>query len=114
MKVAQEFRSNGYVYSICNEDWGPAMRNIAEIIARQITATCYPKQLDWTLLPKDQRNALGCDLCGKAKCDVVVEVVRVGDELQNESCPEALYEGLSDQERAQEQLTRRVARLWQY
>ena len=36
VKTAMEFGRNGYVYSICNESWRPAMRDIAEMIARQM------------------------------------------------------------------------------
>ncbi len=93
VKVAQEFGRNGYVYSICNEDWSEAMRSIAEIIARQITPTCYNKQLDWELSPTDD-----CPDCGVAKCDVVVDYQRSGADLNDHTCPEELYDGLSDAE----------------
>ncbi|MCP4679123.1 MAG: hypothetical protein GY854_27255 [Deltaproteobacteria bacterium] len=33
VKLAQEFGCAGYVYSICNEDWSEAMREIARLIA---------------------------------------------------------------------------------
>jgi hypothetical protein len=36
VKTAMEFGENGYVYSICNESWDPAMRAIAEMIARRM------------------------------------------------------------------------------
>ena len=36
VKTAMDFGANGFIYSICNESWRPAMRSIAEIIARQI------------------------------------------------------------------------------
>jgi hypothetical protein len=93
VKVAQDFGRNGYVYSICNEDWSPAMRTIAEIIARQITPTCYDKQLDWELAPTND-----CSDCGVAKCDVVVEYQRSGADLDDHSCPDQLYAGLSQAE----------------
>jgi hypothetical protein len=94
VEVAEKFASNGYVYSICNEDWGPAMSSIARIIARQIVATCYPKQLEWSLDP-----APNPDRVGKAKCDVVVEINRTGADLKNEDCLPDLYAGLSPEER---------------
>jgi hypothetical protein len=36
VKVAQEFGCAGYVYSICNEDWSDAMKEIARVIAKCI------------------------------------------------------------------------------
>ena len=36
VKLAQEFGCAGYVYSICNDDWSEAMREIARIIAKCI------------------------------------------------------------------------------
>jgi hypothetical protein len=101
VKAAQEFGSNSYVYSICNEDWSPAMRRISGLIARQITAACFPDELEWSLLPQEERDELGCDNCGKSECDVMVEVVRVGAELGNEECPEDLYAWLSESEQQQ-------------
>jgi len=37
VELAQDFGENGYVFSICNEDWSPAMRGIAEIISNELT-----------------------------------------------------------------------------
>jgi hypothetical protein len=36
VEVVQLFGDHGYVYSICREDWGPAMRDIARMIARGV------------------------------------------------------------------------------
>jgi hypothetical protein len=36
VKVAQNFGPSGYVYSICNEDWSPAMKEIARVIAKDV------------------------------------------------------------------------------
>jgi len=33
VELAQDFGENGYIYSICNEDWSPAMKDIARRIA---------------------------------------------------------------------------------
>jgi len=33
VELAQKFGENGYIYSICNEDWSPAMKDIARRIA---------------------------------------------------------------------------------
>jgi hypothetical protein len=36
VSLAQDFQSGGYVYSICNEDWTPAMADLAAIIAERL------------------------------------------------------------------------------
>ncbi|MCP4603130.1 MAG: hypothetical protein GY847_21885 [Proteobacteria bacterium] len=36
VQVAQEFASSGYVYSICNADWSPAMKELSKMIAQRI------------------------------------------------------------------------------
>lgn len=36
VEVAQDFGQNGYVYSICNADWSPTMKHIADSIAVRI------------------------------------------------------------------------------
>ena len=96
VKVAEDFGKNGYVYSICNKDWSPAMQTIAEIIARQIEPTCYPKQLEWELLSKEEKSTYpNCEGCGWAKCNVVMELQVSANEDPYSACPPALYEGLS-------------------
>jgi hypothetical protein len=71
VKVAESFGANGYVYSICNPDWSPAMKEIAKVIAGNVCGKCYPDKLEWT-------PSGGCEVggeketCGAAKCDVVV------------------------------------------
>ncbi|MBN2525790.1 MAG: hypothetical protein JXR76_05300 [Deltaproteobacteria bacterium] len=47
VKMAEKFGNNGYVYSICNADWSPAMQEIAGLIAKNLGGTCYPKRLSW-------------------------------------------------------------------
>ena len=96
--VAQAFGARGYVYSICRPDWTPAMRSIAEIIAKGISRICYPEPLDWRLLPRGDRDSLGCQDCGQSDCDIMVEI---GEELMNEECPEELYARLTAAERHQ-------------
>ncbi len=59
VELAQEFGRFSHVSSICNEDWSPAMSEIASLIANQLQGTCYPKPLDW-----DHETQ-------QAKCDVV-------------------------------------------
>jgi hypothetical protein len=61
VSLAQQFDNMGYVYSICNADWSPAMMDIAKLIAENLAGTCYPKPLDWDPASK------------QAKCDVVVQ-----------------------------------------
>lgn len=82
VQVAESFGSNGYVYSICNQDWSPAMKDIAQVIAQNVTRQCYTDRLEWTLL--DENNTRDAKLlgkhkdvcsggkCGVAKCEIVV------------------------------------------
>ena len=67
----EEFGQMSYIYSICNEDWGPAMEEIARLIASNLAGTCYEKPLDWD--PSTRQ----------AKCDVVVEYINPDDD----ECP---------------------------
>ena len=70
VELAREFEDMGYVYSICNDDWSPAMSKIAKLIASKVGGTCYDRPLDWD--PEIEQ----------ARCDVVVEL------LDEEECPE--------------------------
>jgi hypothetical protein len=99
VEVAKLFKDNAYVYSICNEDWGPAMERIAAIIARQMAATCYPKKLEWTKVSSAKRAELDCPNCGEARCDVVVEIDFDIKKNQKYECPDVYYEGLSTSEK---------------
>jgi hypothetical protein len=69
--AVNNFGNMSYVYSICNDDWSPAMADIARIIAAQMAGTCYEKPLDWDPALK------------VAKCNVVLEYVNEGEE-----CPD--------------------------
>ncbi len=68
----EEFGKMSFVYSICNADWGPAMEEIARLIASNLAGTCYEKPLDWD--PSTRQ----------AKCDVVVEFINP----KGEDCPD--------------------------
>lgn len=96
VKTAQTFGANGYVTSICNEDWTPAMRSFAAMIARQIRPACFGTELDWV------KNDKACDNCGRVEtCDVIatIEQLQKGPDPVAISCPASLYEGLTAQER---------------
>ncbi len=47
VKVAQDFGDNGYVYSICNANWSPAMEKIAELIRDKTKGSCFDRALEW-------------------------------------------------------------------
>ena len=68
----EHFGDMSYVYSICNEDWSPAMEEVAGLIGSKIRPTCYKKPLDWDSVEK------------VAKCNVVVELT----DPEEEECPE--------------------------
>jgi hypothetical protein len=65
VKVAQGFGPNGIIQSICQDDFGPAIDAIIEIIAKQLGAVCLPRPL--------VRNAEGI-----VGCNVVWELPPVG------------------------------------
>lgn len=45
VEVARGFGENGVIQSICQDDFGPAMDAIIEVIARQLGAVCLPRPL---------------------------------------------------------------------
>ncbi len=47
VQVAQEFGDSGYVSSICNDDWTPAMMDIAAMIKDRLAGHCFPETLAW-------------------------------------------------------------------
>jgi len=72
VELAEEFGSLGYVYSICNEDWSPAVEDFAKLIAENLCGDCFPKPLPWD------------PLTHTATCDVWVEYV------DEPACPDGL------------------------
>ena len=101
VQTAQSFGDQGYVYSICNGNWSSAMTRIAELIAKQMQPQCFSKKLDWE--PLDQVETAQypeCENCGFAACDAVLDHFIASDAENAELCPAALYEGLTDTERA--------------
>ncbi|MCP4198456.1 MAG: hypothetical protein GY762_15005 [Proteobacteria bacterium] len=73
VEVAQEFGDNGYVYSICNEDWSPAMADIANLIAVAVGSSCYEDSLVWAPLSQENQELENCLECGTAVCNLVYE-----------------------------------------
>lgn len=61
VELAQEFQDNGYIYSICNEDWSPAMAELAGLFAENLGGMCFPVELPWDTAAK------------KSTCDLFVE-----------------------------------------
>lgn len=45
VQVAKGFGENGVIQSICQDDFGPAMDAIIEVIAKQLGAVCLPRSL---------------------------------------------------------------------
>jgi hypothetical protein len=66
VKVAQQFGANAVVQSICQEDFGPAMDAIIDVIAKQLAAVCLPK-------PYVRKSD------GTVGCNVVWELPKEGD-----------------------------------
>ncbi|MDD5306500.1 MAG: hypothetical protein PHU25_04185 [Deltaproteobacteria bacterium] len=70
------FGAAGYVSSICNPDWSPAMRDIAKLIAAHFAPSCWVEPMDWDPATKT------------AKCDVVAELILGVDKaVTPTSCP---------------------------
>ena len=67
----ESFGNMGYVYSICNADWSPAMAEIARTIAPAFAGACLENRIAW-----DPTSEV-------AACEVTVEYLNEG-----ETCPE--------------------------
>ncbi|MDH5675305.1 MAG: VWA domain-containing protein [Myxococcales bacterium] len=77
VEVAQRFGENGVIQSICQDDFGPAMDAIIEVIAKQLGAVCLPRPLVrnsdgfvgcnvvWELPPPNQAPANTPTTCGQ-------------------------------------------------
>jgi hypothetical protein len=93
VKVAEDFGANGFVASICNEDWGPSLLITGEAIASKLTHPCFPHQAPWI-----EQEAGNCPTCGVVsdKCDLFIEYK---DTEENFECPAALYADLDDDEK---------------
>lgn len=74
--LARKYGDNGYIYSICHNDWTPAMEDIATLIAKELDGTCYAKRLAWD--PKTET----------ADCDLVFDYeYRVDEYATAPKCP---------------------------
>jgi hypothetical protein len=79
VELAEEFENLGYVYSICNEDWTPAVEDFAKLIAENLCGSCYPKPIPWDAETQT------------ATCDIWVEyenVLACPDDLPEAAPPE--------------------------
>jgi hypothetical protein len=57
VEVAKGFGQNGVIQSICQEDFGPALDAIIDVIARQLGAVCLPRTL-----VRDAEGLVGCNV----------------------------------------------------
>ena len=99
VETAKHFGGNGFVYSICNEDWTPAMEAVAKPIASSNqTPLCLPEKWEWKALPADEQPAYCPDgNCGEPTCDAVFRIQRGLND--GEACPESIYAALTDSEK---------------
>ena len=65
VEVAKGFGRNGLVQSICQDDFGPAIDGVVDMMARDVAAQCLPARLK-------RRD-------GKVACDVIVETLPGAD-----------------------------------
>jgi hypothetical protein len=89
VELAKLFDKNGIVQSICQDDFGPAMAAIINIIANQLTEVCLPRKL------VRQSN-------GKVPCNVVWELpptVPAGSQTPTQ-CAQRSFLGMVDEGRA--------------
>ncbi len=77
VKLAEELGDKGMVFSICNGNWTAQMRQVATTAAGTINPPCFSEPV-------------GDD------CDLYVEVVREGDDMDIEACPANIYDGVTD------------------
>lgn len=93
VETAEQFGSNGFVHSICNEDWSPALLRTGEAIASKLNRPCFPHKAPWT-----EQNSSDCPNCGVVAdtCDLFVEYSISNDDLETFRCPQELYEGLDE------------------
>jgi hypothetical protein len=75
--AAEHFGDMGYVSSICNADWSPAMAEIARLVSARMLGDCFETPLAW-----DSVNKV-------AECDVVVAYANEGEE-----CPAFFGDGV--------------------
>ena len=92
VEVAEHFGANGYVHSICSEDWTPALRSISEIHALWAYPSPWPACAD-APEPWREAPAQGCDNCGETDCELLVELLGEDDQTAP-ACPDALYADL--------------------
>lgn len=57
VQVAKGFGANGVIQSICQEDFGPAMDAIIEVIAKQLGTVCLPRPL-----VRNKEGLVGCNV----------------------------------------------------
>jgi hypothetical protein len=57
VQVAKGFGANGVIQSICQEDFGPAMDAIIEVIAKQLGTVCLPRPL-----VRNAEGLVGCNV----------------------------------------------------
>ncbi|MDD9932494.1 MAG: hypothetical protein OXT09_02760 [Myxococcales bacterium] len=57
VEVAKRFGANGVIQSICQDDFGPAMQAIIDVIAKQLGAVCLPRKL-----VRDSDGQVGCNV----------------------------------------------------
>ena len=95
VKVAEDFGDDGFVQSICNEDWGPGLESVGDAIAQKLTQPCFPTAAPWTEAATDD-----CPECGTVSetCDLFIEYAGTADELEDFECPSDLAADLSDDE----------------
>lgn len=86
MDTARQLGRNGFMYSICSNNWSTQFATMGKTIAAKTDPLCLPKGLPWSLVDNS------CIACGQVTqaCDLFLEL----NKQKNPMCPAALYEGL--------------------
>ena len=97
VQVAEDFGDDGFVQSICNENWGPGLEAVGDAVAQKLSQPCFPTEAPWTEASTDD-----CPECGTVAdtCDLFVEYAGTVDELADFECPSELGADLDEDEPA--------------
>ena len=100
--LAQELGDSSSVYSICNDEWVTAMGSFAEQLQEHLSRQCpcgnpYSYEPSFARIPVSEESCAESD-CGRVEASMVVGISRPSD--GPDTCPDTLYAGLSDIERA--------------
>ncbi|MDB4971939.1 MAG: hypothetical protein JWN48_280 [Myxococcaceae bacterium] len=69
VQVARDFGKNGVLYSVCEENYAPALDLLIEKIATKLTGSCLPRKLNPNLAGRVDCEVFELLPSGKTECD---------------------------------------------